>query len=60
MNKEDKLWEEIKKLHHKHFDECLNFQLGVCGGIQYHIPGVIEQPLCEKVRKARKEIENEI
>ena len=44
--------EEFKKeLHKKHCDDCLNFAIGVCGGIQYHIPKKIEQPLCEKVKK---------
>lgn len=38
---------------------CLKFQLGVCGGAQYHIPNICEQPLCDKVRNELKELKNE-
>ena len=45
-----------KEIHKKYCDDCLKFQLGVCGGAQYHIPNLCEQPLCDKVRKEITEI----
>ena len=48
-----------EEIHKKYCDECLKFQLGVCGGAQYHIPNLCEQPLCDKVRNELKELKNE-
>lgn len=48
-----------KEIHKKYCDECLKFQLGGCGGAQYHIPNICEQPLCDKVRNELKELKNE-
>lgn len=48
-----------KEIHKKYCDNCLKFQLGVCGGAQYHIPNLCEQPLCNKVRNELKELKNE-
>ena len=47
------------EIHKKYCDECLNFQLGVCGGAQYHIPNLYEQPICNKVRNELKELKDE-
>lgn len=40
-----------KELHKKYCDNCLKFQLGICSGVQCHIPKLCEQPLCDKVKK---------
>ena len=48
-----------KEIHKKYCDDCLNFQLGVCGGAQYHIPNLYEQPICNKVRNELKELKDE-
>ena len=48
-----------KEIHKKYCDDCLKFQLGVCGGAQYYIPNICEQPLCDKVRNKLKELKNE-
>ena len=45
-----------KEIHKKYCDDCLKFQLGVCGGAQCHIPNLCEQPLCNKVRNELKEL----
>ena len=47
-------------LHKKHCDNCIQFLIGQCGGIQYHVEGIIEQPLCDKARKELEKLrENE-
>lgn len=48
-----------KELHRKYCNGCLKFLVGACGGIQYHIPNIVEQPLCDKVRKEYEKVVKE-
>ena len=38
---------------------CKECPLWVCGGAQYNIPNLCEQPFCNKVRNELKELKNE-
>ena len=51
VREENKQIQKQLEIHKKYCDNCLKFQLGICGGAQYHIPKLCEQPLCDKVRK---------
>ena len=48
-----------EQLHKKHCDNCLKFLIGQCGGIKYHVEGIINQPLCDKAKKELKRLEEE-